>query len=179
LVIIAINIVFFLATSIQGRLIDTLGLAPSLFLQRPWTIVTAMFVHANLTHILGNMLTLYFFGRVFYQIVGQNRFLAVYFIGGLLGNVAFMLLNMSSGGSVIGASGAIYAVAGALVVLMPKLRVMMWFIAPMPLWIVVLIFFVLWSFVPGVAWQAHMGGLVTGLIAGYIFKKSGGRYYYR
>jgi membrane associated rhomboid family serine protease len=173
LVIIVINIMFFLATSIASGLIVTLGLAPSLFLHRPWTIITSLFVHEGFGHIFGNMLTLFFFGRVLYQIVGQNKFLAVYFIGGILGNVAFMLFNMSSMSLVIGASGAVYAVAGALVVLMPNMRVMMWFIAPMPLWVVVLIFFVLWSFIPGVAWQAHMGGLATGLVAGYIFRKSG------
>jgi membrane associated rhomboid family serine protease len=177
--LIALNLVFFLATSVRGSLIGQLGLSPALFTERPWTIITSMFVHENISHILGNMLTLYFFGRVLYQIVGQNRFLLVYFIGGILGNVVFMLLNLSTGSLVIGASGAIYAIAGALVVMMPNMRVMMWFIAPMPLWVVVLIFFVLWSFVPGVAWQAHMGGLAAGLAAGYIFKKSGRYQYYR
>ena len=176
LVLIAINFVFFLASSIRGSLIGTLGLAPALFLERPWTIVTSLFVHESFGHIFGNMITLFFFGRALYQIVGQNKFLLVYFIGGILGNVVFILFNMSTGSLVIGASGAVYAIAGALVVMMPNMRVMMWFIAPMPLWVVVLIFFVLWSFIPGVAWQAHMGGLVTGLVAGYIFRKSG-RYY--
>jgi membrane associated rhomboid family serine protease len=178
LVIIALNIVFFLATSIRPDLKITLGLIPSLFLQRPWTILTAMFIHDGFWHIFGNMITLYFFGRVLYHIVGQNRFLLVYFIGGLLGNAIFILLNLSNISLVIGASGAVYAVAGALVVMMPNIRVMMWFIAPMPLWVVVLIFFVLWSFIPGVAWQAHLGGLASGLVAGYIFRKSGRYYYY-
>ncbi|MGD0794641.1 MAG: rhomboid family intramembrane serine protease [Dehalococcoidales bacterium] len=177
LVLIAVNIVFFLATSIQSNLLNLLGLAPSLFLERPWTIITSMFVHANFLHIFGNMLTLFFFGQALKQLVGPNRFLAVYFIGGIIGNIAFILLKISSHSVVIGASGAIYAVAGALVVLVPTMRVLMWFIAPMPLWIVVLLFFILWSFVPGVAWQAHMGGLAAGLVAGYIFRRSG-RYYY-
>jgi len=185
-VIIAINLVFFLATSIRPDLVQTpqrepglLSLSPVFLLERPWTILTSMFVHEGFGHIFGNMLTLFFFGRVLFQIVGQNRFLLVYFIGGLLGNVVFILLNMSTMNWVIGASGAVYAIAGALVVLIPKLSVRMWFIVPMPLWVVVLIFFVLWSFIPGVAWQAHMGGLVAGLAAGYIFRKSGHGYYYR
>jgi membrane associated rhomboid family serine protease len=176
--LIALNFVFFLATSIRGSLIDALGLSPVLFPERPWTIISSMFVHENFYHIFGNMLTLFFFGRVLYQIVGQNRFLAVYFIGGIVGNLLFILLAPPLS-LVIGASGAIYAVAGALAVLMPKMRVMMWFIAPMPLWVVVLVFFVLWSFVPGVAWQAHIGGLATGLLAGLIFRRSGRYYYYR
>jgi membrane associated rhomboid family serine protease len=178
LVLIAVNLVFFIATSIKSSLIFDLGLAPAYFLERPWTIVTSLFVHESFWHIFGNMITLYFFGRVLFQIVGQNRFVAVYFIGGILGNALFILLGLHSGSLVIGASGAVYAIAGALVVMMPNLRVLMWFFAPMPLWVVVLVFFVLWSFIPGVAWQAHLGGLATGLVAGYIFRKSG-RYYYR
>jgi membrane associated rhomboid family serine protease len=178
LVLIAVNLVFFIATSIKSSLIFDLGLAPAYFLERPWTIVTSLFVHESFWHIFGNMITLYFFGRVLFQIVGQNRFVAVYFIGGILGNALFILLSLHSGSLVIGASGAVYAIAGALVVMMPNLRVLMWFFAPMPLWVVVLVFFVLWSFIPGVAWQAHLGGLATGLVAGYIFRKSG-RYYYR
>jgi membrane associated rhomboid family serine protease len=185
LVLIVLNLVFFLATSISDGIIFNLGMVPALFLERPWTILTSMFVHSGFGHIFGNMITLFFFGKVLFQIVGQNKFLAVYFIGGLVGNALFLLLGYwnilgtSSLSLVIGASGAVYAVAGALVVLMPNIRVNMWFVVPMPLWVVVLIFFVLWSFIPGVAWQAHMGGLAVGLIAGYIFKKNGRYYYYR
>jgi rhomboid family protein len=177
LAIIVINLVFFLATSIRGSLIYDLGLAPAVFLQRPWTIITSLFVHEGFWHIFGNMLTLFFFGRVLAQIVGRNKFLLVYFIGGLIGNTLFIILELSSSFLAIGASGAVFAVAGALVVLMPNLRVNMWFVIPMPLWVVVIIFFVLLSFVPGVNWQAHIGGLAVGLIAGYLFRKSG-RYYY-
>jgi membrane associated rhomboid family serine protease len=181
LVLIAVNLIFFLATSIRYSLVDTLGLTPASFLDSPWTIITNLFVHENFWHLFGNMLVLFFFGRVLYQIIGQNRFLLVYFIGGIVGNIACILLNMSSTIPVIGASGAVYAITGALVVLMPNMRVLMWFIAPMPLWIVVLLFIVLWSIpgvIPGIAWQGHLGGLITGLVAGYIFRKSGRYYYY-
>jgi membrane associated rhomboid family serine protease len=54
---------------------------------------------------------------------------------------------------------------------MPRLTVRLYFFIPMPLWVVVLVFFVIWSFIPGVAWQAHIGGLVVGLIAGYFFRR--------
>jgi membrane associated rhomboid family serine protease len=181
--LIAINLVFFLATSIKGSLIDTLGLAPALFLERPWTLITSLFVHEGITHILFNMIALYFFGRVLYQIVGQNRFLLVYFIGGILGNIVFILSNASSWSLVVGASGAIYAIAGALVVMMPNMRVALWGIIPMPLWVFVILFLGLLSLPPftgsNIAWQAHIGGLITGLIAGYIFRKSGRYQYYR
>jgi membrane associated rhomboid family serine protease len=159
------------------KVIYTLGLVPATFPHHPWTIFTALFVHSGFWHFFGNMITLFFFGTALARLVGSNKFLIVYFVGGILGNALFILLNMSSYIPVIGASGAVYAVAGALVVLVPNLRVLMYFIVPMPLWVVVLVFFVVWSFVPGVAWQAHLGGLAVGLIAGYIFKRRG-RYYY-
>jgi membrane associated rhomboid family serine protease len=127
------------------------------------------------------MLALYFFGRTLTMLVGERRFLLVYFVGGILGNVLYMLLNISSVFPVIGASGAVYAVAGALVVMVPKVRVALWGIIPMPLWVFVIVFLVVLSLPPlidiGIAWQAHIGGLVAGLVAGYIFRRRG-RYYH-
>jgi membrane associated rhomboid family serine protease len=168
--LIAVNFLFFIATSVNQDLISFLGLQPTSFLDRPWTIVTNLFVHADIWHILGNMLILYFFGSFLYRLIGTRKFLITYFVGGILGNI-FYILILPSSLPAIGASGAIYALAGALVVMMPNLKVLLYFIVPMPLWVVVLVFFVLWSFIPGVAWQAHLGGLAFGLIAGYYFRK--------
>jgi membrane associated rhomboid family serine protease len=177
-VIIIINFMFFIATTISPDLRFRLGLVPITFLSRPWTIITALFVHANFWHIFGNMITLYFFGTFLARLVGDGKFLLVYFGGGLLGNILYILLGIPVS-LAIGASGAVYSVAGALVMMMPTLRVFLYFVVPMPLWVVVLLFFVLWSFIPGVAWQAHLGGLVGGLIAGYFFRRQGGYYYVR
>ncbi len=172
LVLIAINFVFWIATLINSNLIANLGLVPILFTERPWTILTAMFVHSGFMHIFGNMITLFFFGRAIYQLVGQNKFLLLYFIGGIAGNLLYVLLGEPLS-IAIGASGAVYTIAGALVVIMPRLTVRLYFFIPMPLWVVVLLFFVIWSFIPGlgIAWQAHLGGLVVGLIAGYFFRR--------
>lgn len=71
---------------------------------------------------------------------------------------------------VVGASGAIYAVSGALTVMRPNLRVFIFPIpVPIPLWVAVIGGLLIIS--PGVAWQAHLGGLVFGLIAGYFFRR--------
>ena len=177
-VIIAINFIVFIATLINRNLVVNLGLVPMAFWERPWTILTNMFVHAGFGHIFGNMLTLFFFGRFLTMLVGSNKFLLVYFVGGIVGNILYLLLGEPLSVAV-GASGAVSAIAGVLVVMMPNLRVHLYLIFPMPLWVVVLVFFVLWSFIPGlgIAWQAHIGGLLVGLIAGYFFKKKG-RYYY-
>jgi membrane associated rhomboid family serine protease len=175
--LIAINLIIFIATLINRDLILFLGLAPASFLARPWTIVTNLFVHAGIWHILANMVTLYFFGSFLSRVIGTRNFLLVYFGGGILGNILYLLLAPSPFSVAVGASGAIFALAGVLVVMMPRLRVLLYFIVPLPLWVVVLVFFVLWSFIPGVAWQAHLGGLVVGLVAGYFFRRRQ-RYFY-
>ena len=168
--LIAINVVLYIATLASPDLIHTLGLQPAIWLERPWTLVTNLFIHGSLWHIAANMLTLYFFGRYLSMMVGDTRFLTVYFLGGIIGNFFYILLE-PSGPTVIGASGAIFAVAGALTVMAPKLRVFVFPIpAPLPLWVAVIGVFVILSFFPNVAWQAHLGGLVLGLVAGYFLR---------
>ena len=169
-IIIAVNFLLFIVTIISDDIFYLLGLVPAIFVERPWTIVTNMFIHAGFGHILGNMITLYFFGTFLSRLVGQGRFLLVYFIGGILGSIFYLWLGAPLS-IAVGASGAVYAVAGALAVMRPNLKVLVWGIIPMRLWVVILVFFVIWSFIPGVAWQAHLGGLVLGLIAGYFFRK--------
>ena len=168
--LIILNLVFFVATIISRDLIFFLGLKPAAFLSKPWTIVTSMFIHGGFGHIFGNMITLFFFGSYLSRLVGDGRFLITYLGGGILGGILFILLG-SPLSIAIGASGAVYAVAGAMVMLRPNLRVLLYFIVPMPLWVVITVFFVVFSFIPGIAWQAHLGGLIFGLIAGYLFRK--------
>ena len=104
-------------------------------------------------------------------------FLIVYFGGGILGNIAFILLAPSFY-IAIGASGAIFALGGVLAVMRPKLTVFVFPIpVPIPLWVAIIGGFLILTFFPGVAWQAHLGGLVFGLIAGYFLKKRQ-RYFY-
>ena len=87
-----------------------------------------------------------------------------------MGNIFYIFLApaFSTG---IGASGAIFALGGALAMMAPRLPVFMFFIpVPVPLWIAIIIFLLI-SFIPGIAWQAHLGGLLLGLGAGYYYKK--------
>jgi len=178
-VLIGLNLLFFIATLIAPALILLLGLQPGDFPDRSWTILTSMFMHGGFGHILANMLTLFFFGRFLSRLVGDGRFLAVYFGGGILGNILLLLLASFAPFSVaIGASGAVFALGGALTFLVPRLRVFIFPIpVPIPLWVAVIGGFVILSFLPFIAWQAHLGGLIAGLIAGYFFRKSR-RYYY-
>ncbi len=170
-ILIVINLLLFVATFISQDLIFLLGLQPATFPARPWTIVTSMFVHGGFGHIIANMFTLYFFGNYLSRLVGERRFLIVYFGGGILGNILFLLLA-SPFYVGIGASGAIFALGGALAVMRPRLRVFVFPLpVPMPLWVAVAGGFLVLSIFPGIAWQAHLGGLLFGLIAGYFFRR--------
>jgi len=175
-IIIIANLIVYLASFINSdKLLYYFGLIPSLFTQHPWTILTNIFVHVDFWHIFGNMITLFFFGQVIYRLIGLKWFLLLYFVSGIVGNGVYIWLGIPNSVA-IGASGAIYGLAGALVVMMPKLKVALWGILPMPLWAFVLIFMALWSipyFIPGIGWQAHLGGLVVGLIAGFFFRRRG------
>ena len=170
-IIISINLLLLVVTLIYQELIIHLGLIPGLFLSRPWTIVTSMFMHNGLWHFFPNMLTLYFFGSYISRLVGDSKFLIVYFGGGILGNILYILLGEPVS-IAIGASGAIFAIGGTLAIMRPKVKVIVFPIfVPLPLWVAVIGGFFILSFLPNVAWQAHLGGLIIGSIAGYIFRR--------
>jgi membrane associated rhomboid family serine protease len=174
-VIIGVNVVIFVATIINQYAIYTqFALSPSGVEQKPWTLFTYMFIHANFVHIIFNMLTLYFFGTFTMALVGETAFLVTYFVGGIVGGLFYFLFSFPLGyaGPVVGASGAIYALGGLLMVMRPNTRVYTFPIpVPMPLWIAILVGFVLVSFFPGVAWQAHLGGIVYGAVIGYYYRR--------
>ncbi len=171
LILVIINFVIFIATLIRSELIYLLGFQPATFFSRPWTTVTAMFVHAGFWHIFANMLTLYFFGSYFSRLVGRGRFLLVYFAGGIIGNLLFWVLAPPDS-LAVGASGAVFALAGGLVVMQPRLPVIIFPIPiPIPLFVAVIGGFLILSFMPLFAWQAHLGGLIVGLIAGFIIRR--------
>ena len=174
-IIIVLNLIVYFASFVNSdKLLYYFGLIPSLFTQYPWTILTAMFVHVTFWHIFGNMITLFFFGQVVYRLVGARWFLLVYFVAGIVGNGVYLWLGDPISVA-IGASGAIYGIAAALVVMMPTMRVALWGILPMPLWAFVIVFMGIWSIPainPYIGWQAHLGGFAMGLIAGFFFRRS-------
>jgi membrane associated rhomboid family serine protease len=177
--LIALNVLIFVITLLRpAEVIGLLGLTPALLSKQPWTIISSMFVHGGFAHILFNMISLYFLGSFFLRAVGERSFLAVFFLGGLAGNVVYVLLAPPyiTG---IGASGAIFAIGGALAVLVPKVPVYIFFIPiAMPLWLAILIFFLLSFLFSGIAWQAHLGGVLGGVIAGFVLRRRRRIYYF-
>ncbi len=182
-VIMGINLILFIVTSIAPTVLVYLGLIPVVIDDRPWTIITSIFLHGGIWHLLTNMITLFFFGRYISTLLGERKFLIVYFVGGISGNLLYLLIALytpfgESFSLVIGASGAVFALGGVLAVMRPKLRVFVFPIpVPLPLWAAVIGFFLfigvfmaIYVF-PNVAWQAHLGGLAFGLVIGYFFRK--------
>ncbi|MFC1961848.1 rhomboid family intramembrane serine protease [Chloroflexota bacterium] len=172
LIIIIVNVVLLIATFInQEFILRNFGLWPIFFLEQPWTLLTAMFLHGSFWHLFGNMFTLFFFGTYLSQLVGNNRFMLVYFIGGICGNLLYLWLATPFSVA-IGASGAVFAVGGTLAAMRPRLRVFVFPLpVPLPLWVAIVGGFLILSLIPSVAWQAHLGGLIFGVIAGYFFRK--------
>ncbi|AII57359.1 protease [Dehalococcoides mccartyi] len=171
LVIITCVIVFF-GVNFAPQIGPYLALQPATAISHPWTIITSLFVHADLWHLFANMITLYFFGNALLQMISQRSWLIIFFGGGLAGSLLFILLNAGSFGYVIGASGAVFALGGTLAVLRPNSKVMVFPLpVPIPLWIAVIGSFIILSFLPSVAWQGHLGGLLVGAACGYLIKQ--------
>jgi membrane associated rhomboid family serine protease len=184
--LIALNVLIFVIELVVGGypitvdnpVVRLLGLNTAQLAQQPWTIISNVFVHGGLSHILFNMISLYFLGSFFFRAVGERSFLTVFFLGGLAGNALYILLAPPYATG-IGASGAIFAIGGALAVLVPKVPVYIFFIPiAMPLWVAILIFFLLSFFFAGIAWQAHLGGVLGGLIAGFVLRRRRRIYYF-
>jgi membrane associated rhomboid family serine protease len=132
----------------------------------PWRMLSAVFVHSTqlLFHVALNMYTLWIFGQLLEGLLGRWRFLALYLISGLAGSVAVLWLADPRTG-VVGASGAIFGLMGAFLVIQRRLGG-----SATQLLVLVGINLVI-GFVPGfnISWQAHLGGLVGGALVGLIF----------
>ncbi|MFG2144095.1 rhomboid family intramembrane serine protease [Streptomyces sp. NPDC048696] len=127
-----------------------------------YRLVTAMFLHGGITHIAFNMLSLWWIGGPLEAALGRVRYLALYFVSGLAGSALTYWLAAANQPS-LGASGAIFGLFGATAVLMRKLKYDM-----RPL-VALLVINLVITFNPwgGIAWQAHIGGLVGGTVIAY------------
>jgi membrane associated rhomboid family serine protease len=148
------------------------------------TLLTSMFMHASWMHIIGNMLYLWIFGDNIEDRIGHGKFVAFYLLCGLAASAAHILVGTDSVIPSLGASGAIAGVLGGYLVLFPKRKVqvlMVRQIVSMPafmvlgLWILLQVFSqisVIGGEGGGVAYMAHIGGFVAGVVLIFLF---GGR----
>jgi membrane associated rhomboid family serine protease len=127
-----------------------------------YRLLTAMFLHGSYVHILFNMLSLWWIGGPLEAALGRARYLTLYFVSGLAGSALTYLIAAPNQPS-LGASGAIFGLFGATAVLMRRLRYDM---RPV---VVLLVINLIFTFGPGfnIAWQAHIGGLLGGVVVGY------------
>src|SRR5574341_7908 len=188
-VLIALNaLVFFLELNSGDAFIERWAFVPSRFLANPVgdfpTLFTSMFMHAGWLHILSNMLYLWIFGDNVEDRLGHATYAVFYFLCGL--GATFAQLAVSTGSIVpnLGASGAIAGVLGAYILMFPRGRVNVLMgraIVAMPalvvlgLWILLQIFSSVGAFTAstqteggGVAYMAHIGGFVTGMVLTYV-----------
>jgi membrane associated rhomboid family serine protease len=125
-----------------------------------YRLVSSMFVHVNLIHLAVNMLSLWWIGVPVESRLGRSRYLAVYFVCGIAGSAA-AYAGLAAYGSSAGASGAIFGLLGVLAVLAYRERLNM-----QPVITIILLNLIFDFSVPGISWQAHVGGLVSGLVLG-------------
>lgn len=187
--LIVINVLFFLVELSAGdAFIERWSVVPRRLLANPIadfiTIFTAMFMHAGWMHLLGNMLYLWIFGDNVEDRLGHARYLIFYLLCGIAATFAQVLVDPNSNVPNLGASGAIAGVLGAYLLMFPRgsVRVMMGRgIIPMPA-LIVIGFWAVLQFLSGfgaiatteqtsgggVAYMAHVGGFVAGLVLAVI-----------
>lgn len=182
-IILAICIViFFLSLVAQNFVIEYLSLIPAFLFDRPWTIITYMFVHLTFDHLFWNMLFLFFFGMALEQRVGERMFLVIYLLSGIVAAIGQILAlsGMDSFIPMVGASGALFGVLGCLAIIAPEIRVLLFFVIPLSIkWAVVLyalVDFASLGSADNIAHMAHITGLFVGLAFGYALRKKP-RYY--
>ena len=175
IILIAINAIVYMITASQGGGINLPGgaLFSDWALQGLavsegdwWRLVTAMFLHGSLLHLMFNMLALYWLGTIIEQALGTPRFLLVYFVSGLAGSTG--ALWMSSALAVtVGASGAIFGLIGALLILEYLSTGSLFGQAA----VLILVNMALTFAVPGISIGGHLGGLVGGIVATYALMR--------
>ena len=136
----------------------------------PWRMLTTAFAHANILHIALNMYTLWIFGIVLEPMLGKARYAGLFVISAIAGSVGVYLLD-SPAQPVVGASGAIFGMMAALLIIQRHLG------GPIRQLLVLVGINLVISFIPGfsIAWQAHVGGLVGGALVGLIYMQTRAR----
>jgi membrane associated rhomboid family serine protease len=189
--LIALNVLFFFLELSGGEaFIQRWAFVPHRFMANPAgdfpTLFTSMFMHAGWLHLGGNMLYLWIFGDNVEDAFGHAKFIIFYLLCGLAATFAQMMFSLNSNVPNLGASGAIAGVLGSYIVLFPRHQVRVLQgqqVIPVPalmvigLWIVLQFFSSIGSIANsaqgGVAYMAHVGGFLAGLVLTFLFRTSG------
>lgn len=156
------NVAAFFLRSALPDLANAFVFVPALALVRPWSVVTYMFLHGDLMHLLFNMLALFFFGPRVEDRILSRQFAILYFLSGITG--ALLSVIFSPGAPIIGASGGVFGVMLAFAWFWPHERIFLWGVLPVPARMLVILttMLALWSgfggMGGGIAHFAHLGG---------------------
>jgi rhomboid protease GluP len=179
ILLILINVaVFFYTASNLNYYVEEYGFRPSSFLSgKYYIIVTSLFLHANIIHIVSNMVFLFLLGPSVEKCAGGLRFLLVYFLGGMIANLAMFIPFLYSPNSVgIGASGVISALIGLGTFICPGKLVISQFLIPLPFVVVGAFYFLsnaMNLFTPSqIGYPVHVLGLIVGSIFGLMWSKN-------
>jgi rhomboid protease GluP len=129
-----------------------------------WRLITSIFLHGDLIHLISNLIGLVLFGTFVENIVSKIEYIVIYLLSGIVGNIMSLFLLPPYVIS-LGASGAIYGLIGAAVMLIILERNK----SQLLITVIYLIYFVITSFSPGINYASHIFGLILGLILGYAF----------
>lgn len=187
LLIIGICLATYILELIWGQFVYYIAFNPAYALNMPWQFITSLFAHGSFMHLFINMYVLFFFGTKLENWVGSSNFLKVFFISGVVGNIAHLVYSSFLGYPVIsmGASGAVCGILGALTILEPDMKIML-FPIPIPinlstamvLFVIFEIACILFSILPTIGHDAHLGGLFAGLLIGKMLEKKYKNQYY-
>lgn len=172
LTFILLNVIVFLA-QISGVINNNLAFMPAVADLKPYTLITAMFMHSSVQHLLLNMFGLFVFGSIVESNIGSKKWVLLYFFSGFLGNLGYTLLS-NPFIPAIGASGAIFGLIGAAAILKPK-QIIYTPYGPIPM----IVAAILWGItevisffgVDNIAQSAHIFGLIGGAFFAYTHKK--------
>lgn len=172
LLLFLISISFVLQLLITGYT-QRLILIPALVMERPWTLITHIFLHGRFEHFFFNMLFFLFFGPVLERKIGSSKFLLIFFLAGIVAGVGWSLTSVNPA---VGASGALMGVFATLAVLMPRMKIYLFFLIPLEMWIAVILFALIDFLMIGsgdmIAHTAHLSGLFFGLLVGASLKRT-------
>jgi membrane associated rhomboid family serine protease len=162
------NVVVYFVQMTMPDVTNAFAFVPALTLTRPWTIITYMFLHGSLTHILFNMLALFIFGPPVESRLGSQRFITLYMLSGISGALLSFVFAYRAG--VIGASGAIFGVTLAYAMFWPRNQILIWGIIPVEARVLVAVYalYSVWAGFTGRAGDtavfAHLGGFAGAFI---------------
>jgi len=179
--IIAICLVVFVAQMAVPGLQEKIAFVPALAASEPWRFITSAFAHGGITHIAFNMYALWVMGSYLEPMLGRARFVAIYLLSAIGGSVMYLLLSTPTSiedalagnygmwrTGAVGASGAVFGLFGAFLVLQRRLGR-----SAAGMYVIIGINAVIGFVIPGIAWQAHLGGLLTGAAVAAAIAYSG------